>query len=54
MFITKLLKESGIKFEDFDKDEMLNICTNYNGKISKANYILALRVIGGLYNSITE
>jgi hypothetical protein len=50
-YIVKLLNESGINFKDYDKDEILNICSNYKGKINKLNYILALRAINGLYNN---
>jgi hypothetical protein len=54
IFIKKLIKDSGIKLEDLDKNEILDICANYKGEISKANYILALRTISGLYDRITE
>lgn len=51
LFMGKLLTDNDIKLEDIEKDEMLDICISYNGKISRINYILAVRVLSGLYNA---
>lgn len=48
-YIREKIYNSGINFKSIPKEDMLTTCKNYTGKISKENYIAALKVITDLY-----